>query len=285
LKTDAGCGLSNLIMASIGQKLEEARNRKGISIREAEEATKIRGHFLSSFEKDVFDVDLPPVYLSGFLKNYARFLGLDPEAVLAELDILLPGSSSKSTKKALGSISSSSEGGETEGTSGSATQSVTKEPRRGSPLSTAEQSGSQGVLKPVIVITSGALVLVGIIVALVYVLNKPDAPNSPTNNSVITERGTTDSDSDASVKKITLRLAAYGPIERLILSDDGAKPQKIYYERSALKAGWEESFSINGSFRCYASSLENIRYIINNGQELVPQKSGSGHFVWQLEED
>jgi cytoskeleton protein RodZ len=272
-------------MASIGQKLEEARNRKGISIREAEEATKIRGHFLSSFEKDVFDVDLPPVYLSGFLKNYARFLGLDPEAVLAELDILLPGSSSKSAKKALGSISSSSEGGETEGASVSATQSVTKEPRRGSPLSSAEQSGPQGVLKPVIIITSGALVLVGIIVALVYVLNKPDAPNSPTNNSVITERGTTDSVRGASVKKITLRLAAYGPIKRLILSDDGAKPpQTKYYDRPSLKAGWEESFNINGSFRCYASSLENIRYIINDGQELVPKKSGSGSFVWPPEE-
>ena len=88
-------------MASIGQKLEEARNRKGISIREAEEATKIRGHFLASFEKDVFDVDLPPVYLSGFLKNYARFLGLDPEAVLAELDVLLPSRSGKTAKKSL----------------------------------------------------------------------------------------------------------------------------------------------------------------------------------------
>ena len=272
-------------MASIGQKLEEARNRKGISIREAEEATKIRGHFLASFEKDVFDVDLPPVYLSGFLKNYARFLGLDPEAVLAELDVLLPSRSSKTAKKSLGSISSGSEGGETEVAAGSVTQSVTTESRRGSPLSSSEPTSTQGVLKPVILITSGALVLVGIIVALVLVLSKPDDPNSPPNNSVITERGTTaaDSDGSASVNKITLRLAAYGPIERLILSDDGAKPQKIYYERSSLKAGWEESFSINGSFRCYASSLENIRYIINDGQELVPQKSGSGYFVWPLE--
>ena len=272
-------------MASIGQKLEEARNRKGISIREAEEATKIRGHFLASFEKDIFDVDLPPVYLSGFLKNYARFLGLDPEAVLAELDVLLPSRSGKTAKKSLGSITSGSEGGETEVAAGSVTQSVTTEPRRGSPLSSSEQTSAQGVLKPVIVITSGALVLIGIIVALVYVLSKPDTPNSPPNNSVITERGSTAADSadSTSVKKITLRLKAYGPIDRLILSDDGAKPQKIYYERTSLKAGWEESFNINGSFRCYASSLENIRYIINDGQELVPQKSGSGYFVWPLE--
>jgi cytoskeleton protein RodZ len=30
---------------AIGQKLEEARNRKGISIREASESTKIRGDY------------------------------------------------------------------------------------------------------------------------------------------------------------------------------------------------------------------------------------------------
>ena len=35
---------------AVGQKLEEARNRKGISIREAEESTKIRGDYLSAFE-------------------------------------------------------------------------------------------------------------------------------------------------------------------------------------------------------------------------------------------
>ena len=36
---------------AIGQKLEEARNRKGISLREAaEESTKIRGDYLSAYE-------------------------------------------------------------------------------------------------------------------------------------------------------------------------------------------------------------------------------------------
>ena len=39
---------------AIGQKLEEARNRKGISIREAEESTKIRGDYLSAFEANNF---------------------------------------------------------------------------------------------------------------------------------------------------------------------------------------------------------------------------------------
>ena len=48
---------------AIGQKLEVARNRKGISLREASESTKIRGDYLSSFEAGNFDINLPEVYL------------------------------------------------------------------------------------------------------------------------------------------------------------------------------------------------------------------------------
>ena len=41
---------------AIGQKLEEARNRKGISLREASESTKIRGDYLTAFESSSFDI-------------------------------------------------------------------------------------------------------------------------------------------------------------------------------------------------------------------------------------
>ena len=72
---------------AVGQKLEEARNRKGISIREAEESTKIRGDYLSAFESSSFDLNLPEVYLRGFVRLYARFLDLDQDAILADLAI------------------------------------------------------------------------------------------------------------------------------------------------------------------------------------------------------
>lgn len=70
----------------IGEKLEEARKRKGISIREAAEATKIRGEYLTSMENNSMDIDLPIVYVRGFLKNYARFLQLDPDKILTDYD-------------------------------------------------------------------------------------------------------------------------------------------------------------------------------------------------------
>jgi transcriptional regulator with XRE-family HTH domain len=71
-------------MRSIGERLEEARKRKGISLREAAEATKIRADFLSAIEQNTFDFDLPDIYKRGFLKNYARYLKLDVEKILAD---------------------------------------------------------------------------------------------------------------------------------------------------------------------------------------------------------
>ena len=52
--------------------------------REAAEATKIRGDFIDSIEQNKFDFDLPDIYKRGFLKNYARYLKLDPEKILAD---------------------------------------------------------------------------------------------------------------------------------------------------------------------------------------------------------
>jgi transcriptional regulator with XRE-family HTH domain len=71
-------------MQTIGERLEEARKRKGISLREAAEATKIRGDFLSSIEQNKFDFDLPDIYKRGFLKIYARYLKLDAEKTLTD---------------------------------------------------------------------------------------------------------------------------------------------------------------------------------------------------------
>jgi len=58
-------------MQTIGERLEEARKRKGISIREAAEATKIRSDYLHKFESNQFDLNLAEIYTRGFLRSYA----------------------------------------------------------------------------------------------------------------------------------------------------------------------------------------------------------------------
>jgi hypothetical protein len=75
-------------MQSIGERLEEARKRMGVSIREAAESTKIRGEYLQSFEGNKFDLDLAEIYLRGFLRNYAVFLKVSPERILNDFEAL-----------------------------------------------------------------------------------------------------------------------------------------------------------------------------------------------------
>jgi len=75
-------------MQTIGERLLEARKQKGISVREAAEVLKVRTEFLSSFENDKFDIDLPEIYVVGFLQNYAKYLKLDDEKVLVDFQAL-----------------------------------------------------------------------------------------------------------------------------------------------------------------------------------------------------
>src|SRR5436305_310078 len=75
-------------MQSIGERLEEARKRKGISIREAAEATKIRGDYLHKFESNQFDIKLPEIYVRGFLRTYANYLKLPGEKVINDYNAL-----------------------------------------------------------------------------------------------------------------------------------------------------------------------------------------------------
>jgi cytoskeletal protein RodZ len=70
----------------IGRILEQAREERGISLHQAEQATKIRARYLQELERENFDV-LPPVYVQGSLRTYADYLGLDAEALVRELKL------------------------------------------------------------------------------------------------------------------------------------------------------------------------------------------------------
>lgn len=75
-------------MQTIGERLEEARKRKGISIREAAEATRIRGDYLHKFESNQFDINLPDIYVRGFLRTYAGYLKLPVDKISADYNAL-----------------------------------------------------------------------------------------------------------------------------------------------------------------------------------------------------
>ncbi len=71
-------------MASLGEKLMVERETRGISIEKASKATRINAQYLRGLEKDDYSCFPAPVYLKGFLRTYASFLGLDADRIIAE---------------------------------------------------------------------------------------------------------------------------------------------------------------------------------------------------------
>ncbi len=70
-------------MRTVGQTLKETREEKLYTLEEVEKATKIRVEMLKALEADNYAKLPPPTFVQGFIKNYAKFLGIDANKILA----------------------------------------------------------------------------------------------------------------------------------------------------------------------------------------------------------
>ncbi len=74
-------------MDEVGSLLREAREAKGLTLAEAHEGTKINTRFLEALENGQYDLLPTKVHIKGYLRNYARFLDLDPEPLLTRHEL------------------------------------------------------------------------------------------------------------------------------------------------------------------------------------------------------
>lgn len=70
-------------MRSVGEILRTTREKRAISLEAVVEATRIKKEFLEALEKNDFQKISSEVVIKGFIKNYAEFLGLSPQAALS----------------------------------------------------------------------------------------------------------------------------------------------------------------------------------------------------------
>ena len=73
-------------MFEIGISLREARLRQHLELPEVEQATKIRGKYLRALEEEQFEVLPATTYVTGFLRAYADYLGLDGQLYVDEFN-------------------------------------------------------------------------------------------------------------------------------------------------------------------------------------------------------
>ena len=75
---------------TLGRRLRASRLESGFTLEQAAEETRISYGYLDAIEADRFDVLPAPVYVRGFVRLYARFLGIDPEDAIEQLPLDLP---------------------------------------------------------------------------------------------------------------------------------------------------------------------------------------------------
>lgn len=69
-------------LASFGEELRREREIRGISLKEIADATKISKRFLDALERNDHKTLPAPVFTRGFVREYARYVGLNSEEMV-----------------------------------------------------------------------------------------------------------------------------------------------------------------------------------------------------------
>ena len=74
-------------MDELGSLLREAREVKGLTLAEAQESTRINSSYLQALEEGRYDQLPSQVHVRGYLRNYAKYLMLDPNPLLERYEL------------------------------------------------------------------------------------------------------------------------------------------------------------------------------------------------------
>lgn len=69
-------------LKNLGEEFKTKREQMHLSLKEVENVTSIRKMYLQAIEEGKASQFLSPVYALGFIKQYAIFLGYDPEELM-----------------------------------------------------------------------------------------------------------------------------------------------------------------------------------------------------------
>ena len=86
-------------MTMIGQTLTSAREAKGYTIDRLAELTRMAHGTIEALESERFDSFAAPIYVRGFIKLYAKAVGIDPLPLLTEYQEILNGNREPSIRE------------------------------------------------------------------------------------------------------------------------------------------------------------------------------------------
>jgi cytoskeleton protein RodZ len=98
------------VMAALGEEFRSAREARGLTLSDVAEQIHIRSVYLNAIENEEWSAIGAPVYVRGFIRTYARFLGLDAEDAVALFNQAAP-AERQSAGSAIGTLADDRERG------------------------------------------------------------------------------------------------------------------------------------------------------------------------------
>lgn len=268
-------------MQTIGERLEEARKKKGISIREAAEATKIRGDYLQKFESNHFDIGLAEIYTRGFLRTYCGFLKVPSERILNDYAALGRGDvrPRQPNREIYGKMDISvSTAGESSDRAAPPEEGASEEPAsRAQPRYPRGQGNASQLLGPDPAVVfkyikwGGAAIVVLIVVfALRSCFSGTTPAAATTGQTPATQTAATQTPAATATPRgpLSYQLRATDPVQVRINEVDAAtkrEGRELY--RGLLQRGQTIALEWNSAHILTASALQNLVLIDPNGRE------------------
>jgi cytoskeleton protein RodZ len=237
-------------MQNIGERLEEARKKRGISLREAAEATKIRADFLQNFENNQYDIGVPDLYVRGFLRSYANFLKLSPDKIVSDYVSISGGAPTPGREKAkelFGRIELGTPIDEPLAVSTPSSAAPSNPTGQGAASIPITEVLRQNRLK--LAVIGGAVIAVIVLVALLVRLlsggaERPSAPSDPAAGRIENRSGT--------LQQLTLIAKDTVDVE-VFSKGDGS----VVY-RGTLRRGTRQPLQITGQVRIVTQTGANL---------------------------
>lgn len=89
-------------MSGLGELIASAREKRGMTAADAAQRLHMRTDFVNAIEREDWARLGPPIYARGFVRNYARIVGIDPVSIGEQLDAAIPSRDAETHVEPLG---------------------------------------------------------------------------------------------------------------------------------------------------------------------------------------
>lgn len=246
---------------TLGEKLRQAREERGISVSEVAEQTRISPLYLESIEKDEFKILPGGIFNKGFVKSYAKYVGVDENEALQDY-----------AKQVAGNEAAAAE-----------------EFRSYRPEVLTDDRAISSIV-PTVIFAGIILALMtgGILFVVNYIQNQQAEPetnltasssnaNTPAANVALN----TNTAPSSATQQIDVELKAVGEPVWVSYSVDGTKSEQTLAANESLKAQAKDSFTASYS----RSRATNLQVFLNGRRIQVPDNGSRGSVEIEITKD